>query len=398
VSVDDDTSEPIATSEPIDDADQRPHRLAVTLLTILGAIVLLVTTVNVWVDRAALNTDNWVDAADDLLADEDIRLALSAFLVDELYANVDVSGEIAKILPGDLSGLSGTLAAALRAPATQAIDRVLATQAAAEVWSSANRITHEAIVRVLKDEGTVVTSGDGRITLDLRQLVVQLATTVGLSSSVTDRIPQDVGQLEIVQSDTLQRLQTAVTVVQWASVLLLIVVLALFAGAIALAAGWRRVATRNVGIAVAIVGLLVAAGLRFSGNILLDQVVRNDSNRSAGDAVWWIASQLLRDIGRVLMVIGVVIAVGAVLAGASTAARTVRGWVAPAFVGGVGPRVAIGAAIWLLLVLWAPLPLLTTWWGILLCAVVVAACVEGMRRLCLDDADAARGSETPAPV
>lgn len=385
----DEASTEPADAEPAEAGPPRAHRTAVYVLTVLGAIVLLVTSVNVWVDRAALNTDNWVEASDELIADPQVREAVSAYVVDELYANVDVSAELGQLLPGDLERLAAPLAAALRTPATDAIDRLLATQQAAEIWSTANRVTHENLVKVLKDQGTIVSTADGVVTLDLRQLVIELATTIGLSQSVIDRIPQNIGQLEVVQSDTLEDLQTAVAFVEWASVLLFFVVLGIFAAAIALATDWRRVAIRNIGIAIAIVGLLITAGLRFGGSRLLDSVVKNESNRAAADAVWRIGSSLLRDLGLNLIAVGVIVVIGAALAGSGRAAQAIRHAISPAFVGTSGVHWVIGVVVWLVLVWLAPLPVLEVWWGILLCAVIVGLCVEGLRRLCLADAQRA---------
>ena len=86
----------------------RPHSVAVHLLIALAAVILLVTAVNVWVDRAALNTDNWVDASDQLLAEPAVREAISVYVVDQLYTNVDVGAQLGDLLPGDLSGLAGS--------------------------------------------------------------------------------------------------------------------------------------------------------------------------------------------------------------------------------------------------------------------------------------------------
>jgi hypothetical protein len=140
---------------------------------------------------------------------------------------------------------------------------------------------------------------------------------------------------------------------------------------------------------VFVVGLLVVAGLRFGGNILLDSVVQKEQNRGVAEAVWRIGSELLRDIGITLVVVGLLLVLGAVLAGPSRAAKAVRRFIAPAFVGGAGIRWGIWAVAFLVLVLWAPLPILDTWYGVLAAAGIVAACVEGLRRSCLADRAAA---------
>ena len=241
-------------------------------MIVLAAVIMLVTAANVWVDRAALNTDNWVDASDQLLAEPTIREAISVYVVDQLYTNVDVSAQLGGLLPANLSGLSGALASALRNPATDAVDRLLATDQVATIWTDANRVTHQTIVNILEDDTRVeaLSTSNGNITLDVRQIVVQLAADLGLPGAVVDRIPADAGQITIIQSSKLDNLQTAVTFVQWASWLLFFVVIGLYAGAIFLADGWRRVATRAAGLSILIVGLLILAGLRFGGSRLLD--------------------------------------------------------------------------------------------------------------------------------
>ena len=329
----------------------KPHSVAVHLLIVLAAVILLVTAVNVWVERAALNTDNWVDASDQLLAEPAVREAIAVYVVDQLYTNVDVSAQLGDLLPGDLSGLSGALASALRNPATDAVDRLLATDQVAAIWSNANRVAHETIVNILEDDTRVqaLSTSGGSVTLDLRDVVVQLADNLGLPGTVADKIPADAGQVTIIQSSKLEDLQTAVTFVKWASWLLLFVVIGIYAGAIFLADGWRRVATRSVGLSTLIVGLLVLAGLRFGGDRLLDSVVEKESNRGAAEAVWRIGSALLHDIGWNIASIGALIVVGAFMAGPARIATAIRRFIAPAFVGGPGARWGVGAAIFLLM-------------------------------------------------
>ena len=61
----------------------------------------------IWVQRQALNTENWTKSSSQLLESPAIRGAVSAYLVDQLYANVDVQGELRNALPPQFKGLSG---------------------------------------------------------------------------------------------------------------------------------------------------------------------------------------------------------------------------------------------------------------------------------------------------
>jgi hypothetical protein len=385
--VDVDRSEPAEPAEPV---AQRSRPVLVHGLVVLAAIVLFLTAVNTWVDRAALDTDNWVAASDELLADPLVREAVSVFVVDQLYASVDVAQQLQTVLPGDLERLSNALAVALRAPAAEAIDRLLATDAAAGIWTEANRRTHTTVVAILNDEtGPLTSTADGVVTLDLRALVVGLAESIGIPAAAIDRIPPDVGQVEIIESSTLRSAQTAVAVIDRMSLVLFLVVVALYAGAIALAGGWRRQATRNVGISVAVVGLLILAGLRIGGNQLLDSVVRVESNRSTAEAVWRITSSLLREIGWTITLIGIVIVVLAVLAGAGRWATAVRRSVGPVLVRQPAVRWGFAAALFLLLIVWAPIELFETWWGIVALGILLVLGVEGFRAQCEREASTA---------
>ena len=395
IDVDDvDDVEPTAPTEQteVTEPAERSRSWLVHGLTVLAALVLFLTAVNTWLDRAALDTDNWVSASDELLADPLVREAVSVFVVDQLYSSVDVAQQLQTVLPGDLERLANALAVALRAPAAEAVDRLLATDGAARVWSEANRRAHTTVVAILNDDtGPLTSTTDGVVTLDLRPLVVALAEAIGLPQGAIDRIPADIGRVELVESSTLRSLQTAVTVVQWMSVVMFVVVVALYAAAVFLAGGWRRRAVRNVGISIVVAGLLVVVGLRIGGNQILDTVVQVESNRSTAEAVWRITSSLLRDIGWTVTLVGVLIVALSIVAGAGRWASAFRRGVAPVVV--QQPAVLWGAAAvgFLLLVAWAPLRLLDTWWGIVVVGVLVALGAEGFRRLCERDLE-------PAPV
>lgn len=365
------------------DPSARSRSLLVHGLIGLASVVLFLTAVNTWVDRAALDTDNWVAASDELLADPLVREAVSVFVVDQLYASIDVAQQLQSVLPGDLERLSNTLAVILRAPAAEAIDRLLATDAAATVWTEANRAAHRTVVAILTDDtGPLTSTANGAVVLDLRPLVVALAESIGLPEAAVDRIPADIGQVEVVESSTLRSLQTAVSVVEWMSVVLFAVVVALYAAAIALAQGWRRRAARGVGVSIVGAGLLILVVLRIGGNRLLDSVVQVESNRSTAQVVWRVSSSLMRDIGWTLAAIGLLVIALSVIAGAGRLATGFRRAVGPAVVRQPGIRWGLAAVTFLLLLMWAPLRLFDTWWGMFAVAALVVVGVEAFARLC----------------
>src|SRR3954464_8552035 len=91
----------------------RSHRVLVAILISLAVFTGLIGMFAVWVNRQALNTDNWTETSGKLLADKQVQKAVSAYLVDELFTNVDVAAELRKVLPSQAAVVAGPAAAGL---------------------------------------------------------------------------------------------------------------------------------------------------------------------------------------------------------------------------------------------------------------------------------------------
>ena len=75
------------------------HRRIVAALLVVATLIAFLAIFSIWVNRQALNTDNWVDTSDKLLQNDEVKTQLSNYLADELFANVDVQAELEKTLP-----------------------------------------------------------------------------------------------------------------------------------------------------------------------------------------------------------------------------------------------------------------------------------------------------------
>jgi hypothetical protein len=62
----------------------------------IATLIAFLAVFSIWVNRQALNTDNWVNTSDKLLQNEEVKTQLSNYLADELFANVDVQAELEK--------------------------------------------------------------------------------------------------------------------------------------------------------------------------------------------------------------------------------------------------------------------------------------------------------------
>src|SRR5262249_16484339 len=101
-------------SAPKEEGDSSWRGWLPCVLILLPGPIALVSALNVWVKRQALDTNNWTNSSAQLLENEKVRGALSVYLVDQLYQNVNVGKELQAQLPAQVKGVAAPLAGALR--------------------------------------------------------------------------------------------------------------------------------------------------------------------------------------------------------------------------------------------------------------------------------------------
>jgi hypothetical protein len=297
-------------------------------LVVIAAVIGLVAALNVWVKRQALSTDNWTNASTQLLENDQIRSALSVYIVNQAFTNVDVSQRLQQRLPPQFDALAPALAVALQQAATRTLDNLLGRPRVIELWKQANRRAHEEFIALLNGDRNVLKSTNGNVVLDLKPIVKRLADELGLGGRLEGRLPEDAGQIVIMKGNQLDTARKGVKVIKVLSYLLFILVIALYAAAVYLARE-RRKLLLGVGISVLVVGLLVLVVRRFAGNYLVDALTGNPDAKQAVDATWAIETALLRNVGVNTVIYGIVIIFAALIAGPSRPATWVRRVSAP---------------------------------------------------------------------
>jgi hypothetical protein len=375
----DEADEIVATEESPTATRRTAPGWVVWLLIVLATIVGIGATVNSWVDRQALDTDQWVSATDEMLADDDIREALSIYLTSELFSTVDVQGQLETLLPGPTSQLAGPLAATLQSNAVGLVDQLLASDRFGELWTSANRVAHTAFVTVANgDDVGLLSTSDGAFVVDLRALIVEVADRLGLPGGAVEQIPAEAGQLVVFESAEVDALQQFVRAVNLLSIYLFVLVVVLFGAAVFWASD-RRVALRNVGTAMVVGSLLLLVAQRITINVSVDQLARAESGRAAVGSIVSIATGLLNELAWAWLGIGVIVLAFAVLIGPSRAAVAVRRLISPVMTNPVGAwALALGVlALYLLL---APGITINRWLPALVLITLFITAVELLRR------------------
>jgi Short C-terminal domain len=307
----------------------RGRRRTVKALVALGSVLAFLSVFAIWVERQALNTSDWVDTSGKLLQNPTIRTAVANYLVDQLYANVDVEQELKTILPGDTKQLAGPVSGGLRQVGGDGADRLLQTSTAQSLWQDSNRAAHEQLVAVLENKGEAVSTNGGNVTLNLGSLVTNLADQVGIGAKLADKLPPDAGQIQVLRSDQLKTAQNIAVAVKGLALILSILTFAAFGIAIYLSRDQRWVTVLFCGIGLIAAGFAVIVARHVAGGIVVGQLVTNDSVRPAADATWSIATSLMTSIATTVIVIGVLFSAAGWLGSPTGSARASRRTMAP---------------------------------------------------------------------
>jgi len=308
----------------------------------------------VWANRQLLNPNNWANTSTRLLQDAKIREATSTYLVDQLYANVNVAEELKSRLPAQLQPLAAPVAGALQNLAVTAAQRALESGRVQEVWKQANRAADATLIAIVDGKGVVATDG-GVVTLDLASIVTNITNRLGLPN-VSSKLPASVAHLTILKSKDLKSVQDGIKALKGLDLLLTIIVPLLYALAIFLARRRRRQTLIQVGASIVFAGVVVFAGRAILQSQVADSLVKVEANRPAAEAVVSIATGMLAEIAGAFVIVGVPLIAAGWFAGPARLAVNARRAIAPFLHDQPGWTYGIVAGIMALIFIWGPIP------------------------------------------
>ncbi len=308
-------------------APRKGRRRLVKVLLVLAGLLAFLSIFSVWVERQALDTNEWVSTSGHFLEDDTIRAAVGDYLVDQLYANVNVKKQIGSVLPGEVKKFSGPAAAGLRQVAGSAADKILETSTAQSLWETANRDAHEQLLAVLNGGGETVTTQNGEVTLNLGSLVNNLLGQVSFGPSI--ELPPDAGQITILHSDQLGTAQDIAVAVKGLAIVFILLTLGTLSLAIYLSKGERWITILYGGVALVAAGFAVIVARHVAGGIVVNQLVKDPSVKPAADNAWDIATTLMTSIATSVIIAGFLFIVAGWLASPTKLAWRVRKAAAP---------------------------------------------------------------------
>src|SRR5436190_15555163 len=353
------------------------RRVTATALVVIASILAFFAILSIWVNRQALNTDNWTKTSSELLQQPVIRDRVAQRLTDELFSSVDVQQALAEALPPRAQALAGPAANALRTQVDKVARNALARPDVQQLWADANRTAHEQLLAVLDGGGTTVSTEQGVVTLNVSALLAKLQQETGVGGRLRKVLPASATNLTLFQAKQLKAAQTGVKVLRPLPVILLLIAIGLVAIAAAIAPQWRRRAIRAFGFGLVTAGLAALLVRSVAGGAFVSSFAKTAAAEPAVKDVWTIATDLLVQVSVATIVYGIVMVLAAWLAGPTRPATAVRRALAPYL---RSPVIAYSGltVVVLLLVWWAPTP---AWRNVPMLLILIGLLIAGTEAL-----------------
>jgi hypothetical protein len=292
---------------------------------VLGSLFAVLAVDAIWVRNLVLNTDRFVAQLGPVIDDPAVQNALVTRVSTSIENAVDLDTRLQQRLPSNLAFLAGPVSDRVDEFIQRVTRTIVQSDQFSAAWHKILRVTHEQVVKTFNGGGRFVKTKDGEITLDLTDLrnkVVAKLQSTGLD--VFDKLPaqKDV-VIKLADSPGLTKAQNFVKILRVSAWVLPFVALLLFALSVWLALDHRRALTRvGLGIAIGMAVHLIALALGRS--FYLDVVTRTLS-RDASAAVFDILVKAPRTGTRIMLVVGLLLALVSGLFGPSRAAVWCRG-------------------------------------------------------------------------
>lgn len=300
------------------------RRVGAPILVVLAALCALLSVFAIWANRQAVEDAGWRATSEQITSDPDVQQALARYLVDELYANVDLAALVEKTLPKNLDALAIPATGALRGLIERGAGDALRHPRVQGLLEQALVDAHATAVRILREQGATIETGDGTVILNLQQVLIGVAEQVGIDGKLLASLPPDTGRIELLRSDQLRSAQTGLRLLERLAVVMPLLTVALLAAALWVADRRRRETLRLAGLAFLVAALAVPVLRTWTGNLVIDAIDPSPTYLTAARDAWDISTAMLVEAGQALGLYAILILVGTTLLGPTRLAHATR--------------------------------------------------------------------------
>ncbi|MFL6182431.1 MAG: hypothetical protein ACJ73J_08985, partial [Actinomycetes bacterium] len=299
---------------------------AVVVLFVLGALLVPTAGIAVWSRNTILDTDRYVETVAPLSNEPAVIDSVATRITNAIFERVDVQTELQQYLPPRLNFAAGPIADQVESTTQGLIVKALESDQFDTLWREINRTASTALVAYVNSEGSsALTIENGQLFLDLGPVldsVKQTLTDQGFSLAA--KIPSTTAQIRLPVGDVsaIQQLKSTLHLLNVLAYVLPLLALLCFIGAVLLMRDRRR-GVVIVGVIVAGAALLLGVGIAVGREGYLNAATDGGANPETAAVLFDTLIRFLRNGIRVFFLIGVLLAIGAVITGPSTwAVRT----------------------------------------------------------------------------
>ena len=310
-----------------------PRRISAWVLVVLASILIPVSVISVWAIRTVTDTDQYVETMAPLARNEVIVDGLATRATDALFSTGVVQKKVTQALPKKAKPLVAPVVKEVHSYVYSLALKVFSSPKFGTLWDTLNRHSHDAVINILTGKQTPLQkklSKGGQIALNLSPALNNLVAQANahgvtlfnpvksISTGLTFTV---VSQKQVSKFSGLFNL---IVKLKWA-VPVIALVLAILSVALAME---RRKTLLRLAIGVALMSMLILGGLAAGRGIFIGQAASGGFKTEGAAAVWDTVLRFLKTDLRWTLLISVLVALGAWLAGPARYAVWIRRTVA----------------------------------------------------------------------
>ncbi|MFD9246375.1 hypothetical protein ACFV0D_31505 [Streptomyces sp. NPDC059556] len=309
----------------------RGRSFLAAVLIVIGCLLVPLGIVAAWTSDIVGDTDRYVSTVAPLASDADVQAAVANRVTGAVMEHIDletllegVAPEQRPLLAKALGKLGGSLESAVSSFVHDKAQDVVASDAFETVWTDANRAVHTSVVRALTGSGDgAVQINNDTVTVDLAPVIERVKERlVDSGLTVAGKIPEIHTDFTVVKSEDIGKVKTGFRLLQVMGLWLPVLAVLLVVAGVLLSTHRRRTVIASA-IGVAVAALVLGIALTVFRTVYLNALPDTVSQPAAG-SVYDALIHFLRTTVRMVVTLGLVVALAAWLTGPSRPAVVVR--------------------------------------------------------------------------
>ncbi len=299
----------------------------------MGCVLAPISVLAVWTANEVSNTGRYVANTSPLITQPAVRRALTDRISTSLSDQINVQGltkQVAAQLSGNgqpklgslLSDISGTIASGVNGSIHSAVAEVVTSHQVRKLWVQGNRVVHQQLVLALSGKKSSITVSHGQVVVGLGPIIDQVKRDLaGRGLNIVSKLPPVNPTFSLFSAKYLVQAQSLYRVLNTLKWVLPILALVCIAAGIYVARQHRR-ALIGAGLGLA-TSMLVLGALLALGRVAYLSKLPPNSPADAAAVAFDTIVRFIRQGLRVLLVIGLVVAIAGLFTGpAATAVHT----------------------------------------------------------------------------